>query len=280
MRTIVKKSIFCAIMFGFTLSAWAQGMQPSLQFYRLPGFDGLNVFETPKENGVPFNGLAVRVGGDFALQYQLLNHSSDIMAPYRMAYLGQSVNLPTANLNIDAQLADGMRVHLRTYLSARHHNEAWVKGGYIQIDKLDFISQGFAAALMNIMTAKIGVDNFGYGDAVYRRSDNAMAIYNPFVGNYLMDNNTVEPFMEFYFQPGDLIIMGGVSTAILNPTVIRNADDQEMPPSFHGKIGWDSQVNDDLRVRITASVYSSSGYDNGRWLYGGDRAGARSMSLS
>ncbi len=275
MRNMLKKTGLFAVMASFAITAFAQGLQPDLQYYRLPGYGGLNVFETPKDNDVEFDGFKVRLGGDFALQFQGINHTSDIMAPSRLVYLAPSVNLPTANLNIDAQLADGMRVHLRTYLSSRHHVESWVKGGYIQIDKLNFIKEGFAEGLMEIFTAKIGVDNFAYGDAVYRRTDNAMAIYNPFVGNYLMDNNTVEPFAELYFQPGNFIIVGGISTAILNPTVVRSSEDQKMPPSFHGKIGWDSQINSDLRIRITASIYTNSGYDNGRWLYSGDRAGAR-----
>jgi hypothetical protein len=273
MRSLVKTS---AVALGLCLSQVAMAQQPELQFFRQPGQDGLNVFEIGKKADQPaFEGLKVRVGGDFALQYQFLQHSADMNPGYRLVYLGNSVNLPTANLNLDAQLAKGMRVHLRTYLSSRHHNESWVKGGYIQIDNLDFIKEGLASGLMDIMTVKAGVDNFSYGDAVYRRTDNAMAIYNPFVGNYLMDNNTVEPFLELQFFPGDFIALGGIGTGILNPTVIRTSDDQKMPPAFWAKLGWDSQVNEDLRVRLTGSIYNAAGYDNGFRIYGGDRAGAR-----
>ncbi len=45
-------------------------------------------------------------------------------------------NLAAANLNFDVQLDDGIRVFLENYMASRHHNEFWVKGGYIQIDKL------------------------------------------------------------------------------------------------------------------------------------------------
>ena len=45
-------------------------------------------------------------------------------------------NLAMANLNFDFQIEDGIRVCLENYMSARHHNEFWVKGGYIQMDKL------------------------------------------------------------------------------------------------------------------------------------------------
>lgn len=285
MRTSIKKTGLFAAMAAFAITAFAQGIQPDLQYYRLPGYDGLNVFETGKKNNdVSFDGFKIRVGGDFALQYQLIKQEANMTnSPYSMKLLGNSVNLPTANLNIDAQLADGMRVHLRSYLSARHHNEAWVKGGYIQIDRLDFIKEGFAEGVMDIFTLKAGVDNFSYGDAVFRRSDNAMAIYNPFVGNYLMDNNTVEPFMEVQAFPGNFIVIGGIGTGILNPTVLRSPDNSttatddyvKVKPSFWVKAGWDNQINDDLRVRLTASLYNSSDWNQGYRLYAGDRAGAR-----
>lgn len=259
-------------------------LQPDLQNYREPGYEGLNEFDNgmKQRNTDEYEGMAVRVGGDFALQFQGLNHETSTnvgdMGGSRyfdgLIPIGNSVNLPTANLNIDAQLAKGMRVHLRTYLSARHHNETWVKGGYIQINSLDFIKEGFAEDFMEDFSIRAGQDNFNYGDAVSRRSDNGMAIYNPFVGNYIMDANTVEPFMELNYFPGDFIVVVGASTGILNPTVVV-AEDEKYPPSFHGKLGWDSQVNDDLRVRLTGSVYFSNSYNTGRYLYGGDRAGSR-----
>ena len=100
----------------------------SMQYYRSPGYEGLNVFETSKETDVKFDGMEVRVGGDFALQFQGLDHSNADGAP-ELIPLGSNLNLPTANLNLDVQLHEGVRMHLRTYLSSRHHNESWVKGG-------------------------------------------------------------------------------------------------------------------------------------------------------
>src|SRR5690606_28909864 len=107
----------------------------SLQFARPVGRDGVNVFETSKEDTVDYKGVAIKLGGDFALQFQSLAHENKMDS---LSKLGSDFNLPTANLNIDVQLQDGVRLHLRTYLSTRHHNESWVKGGYLQIDKLDF----------------------------------------------------------------------------------------------------------------------------------------------
>ncbi|MFP4525666.1 MAG: hypothetical protein ACLFNL_04700 [Bacteroidales bacterium] len=254
-----------------------------LQYFRQPGYQGLNVFETPKETGVEYDGFDVRIGGDFALQFQGLDHSNADGAP-ELAPLGSDINLPTANLNLDVQLLEGMRMHLRTYLSSRHHNETWVKGGYLQVDKLNFISDDFAAGIMDITTLRAGVDEPNYGDAHFRRTDNAMAIYNPFVGNYIMDAFTTEPFIEAYFQPNDFIIGAGMTNGYLNPTASKAntqfgtgeyLGESDIAPTFYGKLGWDSQVNDMLRVRLTGSFYSAQGADNGDHLYNGDRAGSR-----
>jgi len=256
-------------------------LQPDIQYYRLPGYSGLNVFETPKTTDITYDGFKVRLGGDFALQFQGLSHEN---AANNLIEIGSNVNLPTANLNLDAQLISGMRVHLRTYLSARHHNESWVKGGYIQVDRLDFISEGFAEGLMDVLSIRAGVDQINYGDAHFRRSDNAMAIYNPFVGNYIMDAFTTEPFIEANIMPGNFIAVVGLSNGLLNPTVVKTQTSRgtgmvtgtaENKVTFYGKLGWDNQISNDLRVRLTGSFYNAPGYDNGNHLYGGDRAGGR-----
>lgn len=256
----------------------------ALQYDRAPGYDGLNVFETSKDNEVPYDGFKVRVGGDFALQFQGLDHTNANGAP-QLIPLGSNVNLPTANLNLDAQLHKGVRMHLRVFLSSRHHNETWVKGGHLQVDRLDFIKEGFASGLMDVLTIRTGVDQPNYGDAIFRRSDNATAIHNPFVGNYIMDAFTVEPFLEATFHLNDFILMGGVTNGLFNPTVNNAAtgwgsdvyagEVDDLKLTYYGKAGYDSQVSEDLRVRLTGSVYSAQGADNGNHLYSGDRAGAR-----
>jgi hypothetical protein len=254
----------------FSTPLFAQ-LQPELQFFRYNDKRGLNVFETPKTDTIAYEGFKVRVGGDFALQFQAIDHSN---TNNTLIDLGSNFNLPTANLNLDAQLYDGMRLHLRTYLSSRHHQEAWVKGGHIQIDKLDFIKEGFLKGFMDMATIRIGMDEFGYGDAVYRRSDNARAIYNPFVGNYLMDAFSTEAFGEIIIQKSGFVGLVGLTNGKLNQSVILPAD-ADNTPSIYGKLGYDKQIDEDLRVRLTGSVYYNGGETTGQWLYNGDRAGAR-----
>ena len=95
-------------------------------------------FEEPKVESENFTKVKVEVGGDFALQYQALSHEANNPA-YPLIALGSNLNLPTANFNLNTLLAPGIKVNLETYLSSRHHNEAWVKGGYLLIDKMPFL---------------------------------------------------------------------------------------------------------------------------------------------
>jgi hypothetical protein len=266
------KLMMIAVLLGVGNFAIAQNNR-ALQFFRPAGQDGLNVFETSKEDTVAYTGLKVRVGGDFAMQFQALNQSNRIDS---LAELGSNFNLPTANLNIDVQLYDGLRMHLRTYLSSRHHAEAWIKGGHIQIDKLDFVREGFLEGFMKYATITVGLDEFNYGDAHFRRSDNARAIYNPFVGNYIMDAFSTEAFGELTLQSesSGLLAVIGLTNGKLNQSVVLNPN-SDNKPSFFGKLGYDKQLNEDLRLRLTGSWYLNNGTTTGTWLYGGDRAGGR-----
>jgi len=213
----------------------------------------------------------VRVGGDFAMQFQGIRQSN---TAGNLTKLGSDFNLPSANLNLDVQVLDGVRMHLRTYLSSRAHNESWIKGGYMQIDKLDFIKPGFLEAVMNYTSITIGLDEFNYGDAHFRRSDNARAIFNPFVGNYIMDAFSTEAFGEITVQKNGILAVVGLTNGKLNQnvTVTDNTDNK---PSFYGKLGFDKQLNEEFRLRLTGSWYINNGTSTGTWLYGGDRAGTR-----
>ncbi|WP_420317579.1 hypothetical protein [Ekhidna sp.] len=272
----MKNSIFKLILTGVilfgTIAVYAQ--LPSIQYYRYNDQRGINVFETSKEDTVKYEGIKLRVGGDFSMIFQGLSQSNDLVGD-TLIDLANNFALPTANLNFDMQLEDGVRLHLRTYLSSRHHPEAWVKGGYLQFDKLDFISPGFLGGFMEIATIQVGMDEINYGDTHFRRSDNARAIYNPFVGNYIMDSFTTEPHLEVTIQNNGIIGVLGMSNGRLN----QSPTDGDNGRVIYGKLGYDKQMNDDLRFRITGSFYSSSDQGTRDYLYNGDRAGARYYSV-
>ena len=280
MKTSIKTALLVGLL-GISTLGVAQ-VNRALQFDRLPGKAGINVYEPSKEDTVGYDGLKVRVGGDFAMQFQSITQGNEAGT---LAKLGKDFNLPTANLNVDVQLEDGLKMHLRTYLSARHHEEAWVKGGHIQMDKLDFIKPGFLSGFMEIATIRVGLDEFNYGDAHFRRTDNARAIYNPFVANYIMDAFSTEAFGELTLQKNGLIAVIGLTNGKLNQNVNLTArdratgniivDSKDNKASFFGKLGIDKQLNDETRVRLTGSWYINKGQSTGTYLYGGDRGGSR-----
>lgn len=268
MKTTLKLS-FIALMF-LTMTGYAQQGR-LMQFERPIGRNGVTVFEAPKADTIDYNGdLKVRVGGDFSIIFQGLSQSNDLVGD-TLVELASNFALPTANLNIDVQIADGLRMHLRTYLSSRHHPEAWVKGGYFQVDKLDFIKPGMWSGLMEFTRLRFGMDEINYGDTHFRRSDNSRSMYNPFVGNYIMDAFTTEPFAEVSVFPGNFIGVIGVSNGRLNQSPL----DGDNGIVVFGKAGYDNYETDGLRFRLTGSFYHSTDKSTRDYLYNGDRAGAR-----
>ncbi|MCB0706603.1 MAG: hypothetical protein KDC34_14915 [Saprospiraceae bacterium] len=281
--SLILSLAICAL---FTVNAFAQ--QPEISNFRPYDKDGLNQFEPPKDASKEFEGVKVRVGGSFTQQFQLLDHSNTADVVYnadstlnlnQLYDLSPGFNLAVANLNIDAQLADGITMNLVTYLSSRHHSEAWVKGGYLQIDRLPFIHVDAIDNLMDYVTIKAGHMEINYGDQHFRRTDNGNAIHNPFVGNYIIDAFTTEIGGELYYRRSGVLAMVGLTGGEIKGDVstITGPDSdklQKRSPVILGKLGYDDQLNENIRLRVTGSVYytASSGRNT---LYGGDRTGSR-----
>jgi hypothetical protein len=258
-------------------SSWKKGRPITIQYLRAQDKRGINVFETTKDPGVEFTGFKFDFGAAFTSQVQNLSHSNTAMPNMvsgvdanQLADIGFGFNNSTANLGLNVQLAPGIRVALTSYLSSRHHNETWVKDGYVQIDQspIDFAP---LKALMEIVTIRVGHMEINYGDAHFRRSDNGNAIYNPFVGNYIMDAFTTEIGGEVYLKAVNVIAMGAVTGGEIRGTVLTPG---QRGPTYIGKLGFDRQMKSDLRVRLTGSMYKADKALSNT-LYGGDRAGSR-----
>lgn len=268
MKALVK-SVIVGVLFLASNIVSAQWDDRDIQQFRYRDSRGINQFEA-LGNDIKWDGFKVRLGGAFAVQMQALSHETGTTAD-TLIEIGNNFNLPTANLDVDVALADGLRMHMRTYLSSRHHPESWVKGGYMQVSNLNWISEGLLENIMEFTTVKVGLMEMNYGDAHFRRSDNARAIYNPFVGNLLMDAFTTEAGAEVYFNPGDFLVMVGATNGKLNQSVATNGNNT---PAILAKVGWDKQINDDLRVRLTGSYYGTAD-GNTNYLYFSDRGGSR-----
>jgi hypothetical protein len=242
---------------------------------------GINMFEAPKEDTVPYTGFKLGWGASFTQQFQDLHHSNDALPKMadtvnqnQLIGIGAGFNNAVANLYLNAQMAKGIRVAVTTYMSSRHHDETWVKDGYLLVDALPF-DNDMLDLIMHFVTVKAGHFEVNYGDQHFRRSDNANTIYNPFVGNLIMDAFTTEIGGEVYLRSGGVLMMGGVTGGEVHGQV--TAPDKRSP-SYIAKLGYDRQVNPDVRVRLTGSMYYTKRSVNNT-LYSGDRAGSRYYSV-
>ncbi len=254
----------------------------TMQHFRPVDARGNAIFETPKEPGAAFTGFKLSFGAAFTQQFQGLTHEN-AAAPKtakdatgkeydanQLMEIGKGFNNASANLYVNAQLAPGIRVAMTTYLSSRHHNETWVKDGYLLIDDspLDIAP---LKTMMKYVTLRAGHFEINYGDAHFRRTDNGNAMHNPFVGNLIMDAFTTEVGAEVYVRANGLMAMGAVTGGEIKGNVL-TPDDRA--PAYIAKLGFDRQLNDDVRVRLTGSMYSNSKSPGGT-LFAGDRAGSR-----
>lgn len=282
------KNALLKVGFGLFLSATSFSLfaqQPYIANMRNNDQTGINVFETTKQDTAKFEGMKVRVGGNFSQSYQSLMHSNsatpnvvggvDLNA---LTPLSNGFNTAMANLNFDVQLADGVRLNLVSYLSSRHHNETWVKGGYLQFDKLPFLHSGFIDNIMKFTTIRAGHMEINYGDAHFRRSDNGNTIYNPFIESYIMDAFTTEIGGDIMVRNNGMFGVFGVTGGeikgdVTKPVVTATDNKAKRSPSFIGKLGYDKQLTDQFRLRISGSVYTTASSASNT-LYSGDRAGS------
>jgi hypothetical protein len=281
-KTIIMKtkSLFAngltALLLFSSLGLWAQG-QPAIQYFRHYDKRGINVFETSKTDTIPYDGLKIRFGAGFTQGYQSLSHSNGLpdTSPTKLYEMAGGFPLAQANFNIDVQLYDGVSLNLVSYMSSHHHNEFWVKGGYLQIDKVGFLKSEFFNNLWKNLTLKVGHMEVNYGDAHFRRSDGGHTLWNPWIENNIMDAFTTEIGAELYWKKDGFIVMGGYTDGEIqgNVSAPSTPAGAKREPSFYAKVGFDKQLKENLRVRLTGSVVTTASSASNT-LFGGDRAGS------
>ena len=278
-----KSLLLLAILPYFLLAQYSIQLQPSeLPNWRPYNQDGINVFEPQKNLNTGDFTRGIRFGAGFTQQFQSLNHENASGAAALYPRLASGFSIAQANLYMDAVLAEGITLNVTTYLSARHHNEAWVKGGYIQVDKLPFKGM-FWDKLMNKMTFKLGHMEINYGDQHFRRSDGGHTLYNPFIENYIMDAFATEVAGEAYYHAGPFLGMLGVSNGLINggyqksylltQTGVDSSKYLKRNPSVYAKLAWQNHITDHIQARIGLSGYFNK-HDGRSTLYGGDRTGS------
>ncbi len=254
--------------------------------------DGINVFETPKTK-TEFDGFNVQLGGALTLPFSILDHSNAVTraSGYSYNYANPAANslvpltsgfgLPQANLYVKSNLSDGVYLNFEVYLASRHHNETWVKGGFLQFDKMEFLGLDFVNEIMKYTTIKVGQFDVNYGDAHFRRSDGGMTFYNPFMENHIMDEFSTEIGAEVDVHVGDFIVVGAITNGKLNNDLTKidttrtqtRYSNGKHNPALIGKLAYDKQFNEQFRLRASASGYYTAGSVSNT-LFGGDRTGS------
>lgn len=77
---------------------------------------GINVFDAPKDTSAAFDKLRVKFGAGFTQSFQGLKHENASSGLYKIS---PGFNTANANLFMDVQLSDGIRLNLTSYLSSR-----------------------------------------------------------------------------------------------------------------------------------------------------------------
>lgn len=273
---LLSKKFYLTSLIVLMIAGASFAQRSAIQYFRPYDQTGINVFETSKIDTVAYTGdVGLRIGANFTQQFQKLQHSNSeyIVGEVNknaLYELAPGFNLAMANFNIDAQITDGVRVSLVSYMSTRHHNEFWVKGGYFQIDKVGFMKNELLNQLWKNLTLKVGHMEINYGDAHFRRSDAGNALWNPFIENNIMDAFATEIGAELYWQKSGFLVMAGITDGEVQGSVTKKND---RDPSYYGKIGYDNKFGQDLRVRLTGSLYTTKSSISST-LYSGDRAGS------
>jgi hypothetical protein len=254
----------------------AQVRMITLSHFRPHDARSLTLFEPPKPEIVPYEGFRLEWGAAFTQQFQALDHENNatpnIVAGTNLNQLmviGNGFNNADANLYMDAQLAKGIRVALTSYLSSRHHNETWVKDGYLLVDGAPW-ENAMLDNIMKVVTLKLGHFEINYGDQHFRRTDNGQSMFNPLVGNLIMDAFTTEIGAEVYARKNGYLGMIAVTGGEVRGTVLKP---ENRSPSVIGKLGMDRDLGP-ARVRVTGSIYTTH-TSNNNTLYSGSRAGSR-----
>lgn len=244
----------------------------------------VQTFEPAKDTSV-FTAPTIGWNADLTFNYQGLDQNYDLFGKTGEVTLQPGLSLPTANFDVNAKVMSGFNVKLETMFSSHHHNETYVKGGYATIDNLDFIVPGFASDFMQNATIKVGVDDINFGDDQFRRTDNADVMRNPFIHNMGVEAYMQAPHIEVLYRlPANTFVMVGITNGQVNPDDVTAVDRNSTSgssnrPGLYGKVGFDSQINDDLRVRLSESVYTVHGTNKGSSLYSGDKAGTPSRKI-
>jgi len=204
-------------------------------------------------------GLNVFMGVHSVGRFQWLEQDAEIRGS-EAPDLEPAFQTAWGDLAFMVEVGDGdVIVFFDLYLSSRPHpSTTYGNEGYMLFRRIPDDS-GVANALNNAIfehvNVKAGHFEIDFGDAHYRRSDNAWVSRNPLIGNYLVDPDVEEIGMEIFSKPHwPVKWLFGVTSG----TTTENLNEGRGLASVHGKLWWDP-VDD---FRLSGSAYYVDHSDN------------------
>lgn len=175
------------------------------------------------------------------------------------ADLEPSFQTAWGDLAFMAEVGDGdLIVFADLYLSSRPHaSTTYGNEGYMLFRRIpddlpgnDFLND----TIFRFVNVKAGHFEIDFGDAHYRRSDNAWVSRNLLIGNYLVDPDVEEIGVEVFTKPAPVNALIGVSSG----TTTENTNTGRGLAAVHGKV-WVEPARD---FRVSASGYYVDHSDN------------------
>ena len=239
---------------------------------------GVNVFESPKDDEVAFNGFTLSFGGAFTQEFQ-------------------GLHTQTGERSGDQRRQREPAHHHRPRLQQRRrepqHQRADRPGHPRRDDVVPVgapppgvVGQGrlsrsstsrrsttrCSRAIMKYTTLRVGHFEINYGDQHFRRSDNGNAMYNPFVGNYILDDFTTEIGAEVYVRANGFMAMARRDGRRSARPGDGSGEARSM--AYLASSASTRSFGDNFRFRLTGSFYAND-KSASNTLFTGDRGGSR-----
>ncbi len=214
----------------------------------------------------------LRLGMDAATAWQALDHEGDTLAS-----LSPGFQAAVGNLYLSAGLVKGIDVYAEFYMGSKgHQGQFYDREGYVMLSELpeSWDILGLNRVLEHV-DVKAGHFEIDFGNQHRFRSDNAQVQRNPLIGNFIVDENTVEAGFEVIGHAGMVHALAGYGGGVTTENFL-----DERGSSLHGKV-WLEPA--DSRWNVAASVYRVDHSDTpakskgGSWteLFSGNRSGSR-----
>jgi|GEM_PF-477844 hypothetical protein len=241
-----------------------------------PGWVRAEKWRLAEPNQVPAMDARIAAVGDMDLfmafdsvgRFQYLTQNDVAIGGEVPGSLEPGFQTPFGNVGFLANFGDIMDVYFDFYVASRSHPDYMQGGqGYVLFRDLPDRLKGYKPLdwVFETLDFKAGGFEIDFGDAHYRRSNNAAVQANPLIGNYVVDPRAMDIGLEVINPTSPIKWLAGFGSGSYEGHF-----DQGGGYSVHGKIWGDPAP--DLRTSLSL-YYSDHSGDGPGWPPGNGTAG-------